>query len=195
MNKFCLMFVFSVLSLCGLASCSDDKEELIEEEVVVLADKPGYVFLDGGEYVEATTEFTDKEAIAVLKSKIWKTDSNYYIYDLSKIKKTHYKPDYMLYSFKDNGIYNWSYDLGKNFSKDYEYWVNDKNLIMHETLADIFGAIYSESWFYLKVVAVDEDRIILDTTKKISQTSIPNGFPEFDLDKTKLRYVWVAHAE
>lgn len=184
------------LLLCTFNSCGSDTEEEIEEEIKLLVDKQDSVFLDNGKYVAAAAEFTDDEAVTILKSAIWVDKGYPYIYDNRKIKKIYDGiRDVYWYKFLDKGIYKRTFiGSGLDESPDFEYFVKNKTLTLHMIYRDIFGNITSEYKFNRKLVAVDKDRIIMDANNADGFWS-QKYYPEFDKDKSKIRYVWKVQTE
>lgn len=193
MKKF---YIFCLLSCSLLYFGCKNENEPEPEETRTLVDKPGYVFLDNGEYVEANTEFTDEEAITILKSNIWKHDPYPYIYDYTRIVKVYGGTrDIYWYKFLDNGIYKSTF-FGSNLddAPDFEYSVKNKILTLRSVYRDVFGEIYSESTTKQTLVAVDDDRIIFDVDN-INSVWLPKDFPEFDENISKVRSVLNAYKE
>ncbi len=191
MNK--LIFILCLLS-CSLLyfGCKNEPEV---EETRTLVDKPGFVFLDNGKYVEANTEFTDEEAITILKSNLWKKDPYPYIYDYTRIVKTYGgTPDIHRFKFLDNGIFKTTYSNSSlDDAPDFEYSVKNKVITLRYVYRDILGQIYSEHTTKQTLVAVDNDRIILDGNG--IGVWLPNNFPEFDENISKTRFIWNAYKE
>lgn len=189
--------ILTVICLTNVISgCGSDDNEPKPETGKLLVDKQDSVFLDNGKYVAATTEFTDEEAVAVLKSAIWVDDGYPYIYDNTKIKKIYDgNRDTEWYKFLDMGIYkNTFYGSNLGEAPDFEYFVKNKILTLHEIYRDKFGMIYSEYKFTRRLVAVDKDRIILDADNGAGFWS-QRYYPEFDENKSKIRFVWKAFTE
>ena len=146
-----------VMTLLLFTSCEK------EPDAPKFEDKPGMVMLEEGKYVEATTEFTDEEALAVLKSKVWVTSYYEYVWYKDKIvPEFQREPNY--FKFLENGIYKWAYYLNElnDDAPDFEYSVKNKKLTLHIMYKDIFGSIYSENISTFTLIAVDKDRIIFD---------------------------------
>lgn len=180
----------------AISGCGSDDNELKQEMEKLLVDKQDSVFLDNGKYVAATTEFTDEEAVVVLKSTTWVDDGYPYIYDNTKIKKIYDgNRDAVWYKFLDMGVYkNTYYGYNLEETPDFEYFVKNKTLTLHEIYRDKFGVIYSEYKFTRRLVAVDKDRIILDAYNEAGFWS-QKYYPEFDENKSKIRFVWKALTE
>ncbi len=187
-----LCFLFA-LNSCGGSS---DKEAYEPEEVRVLVDKKDSIFWDNGKYFAATTEFTDSEAVSVLKGSIWKDDGYPYVYDYTKIKKVYGGfRDVMLYSFYNGGIYKSKYiDDADAWEKypEFEYSVKNKILELHLIYRFAMGEILSEYTLHYTLVSVDKDRIVMDG-KYNKNMYVPQGLPNFDPAKTTTRYVWTSY--
>ena len=171
------MIVMSVFIF--FASCSS------EDLKVPLQDREGAVFLDGGEYVEAKTEFTESELIERLQGEKW-FQSYPYVYDTYDIMKLYTEKGVdggywgETFHFSVEGSY--SRTEGGVVDAELSYFVNGNKLTMEHN---------GKMWEFT-VVAVDENRIILDLPWNNTLFTVPSDFIDFDRNKAYLRYVWTA---
>ena len=181
MKKIHLMIsLIFCLSLC--VGC-DEPIELVKNGKVLLGDK----------YVDATTDFTDEEAINVLKSVVWCDKGIPYIYDdklmiYADVEDWTY--DIYWYKFFDNGIFDWSPELSGLDNPKFEYSVENRILTLRYVYRDILGSIYSERVVKVNLIAVDKNRIIFDSNGVSEDYS--KYYPEIDYKKAKTRTVWTA---
>lgn len=187
------MIATIIITICVInviSSCKNEADEPNGQRTLV--DKKDSVFLDNGKYIAATTEFTDEEAINILKSSVWVVSSDYYIYDYTKIvKNIDLSSESYYIGFEDNGIFRKSYWLDELYGgPEFEYSVKNKVLKLHEFYRDQLGTIYSEYKTSYKLVAVDKDRIIMDIDK-ISVVDLLL-FPDINKEQAVIRNVWKA---
>ncbi len=211
MNKKNLLLwgVFGLLimfSACGNDEPSGEntEQEKINEKYDYTVDKQDSVLFDGGQYVAATTEFTDAEAERVLQGAIWMNRAYpAYVYDSSgRIKRISGYCDTYMMKFYDKGLFKsvmvgLGFDITTAFdtNQKFEYYVKDKILFMRYVYYDKLGNIYSDTKTKVKLVAVDSTRIILDNNG-IGGVDLPSVFPsDFDKSSAKTRRVWTAYEE
>lgn len=186
MKKCKLLLLIMIL----MSSCNSDNDNIIIEEQR-LTDQIGRVFLDKGEYVTATTDFSDEVAVKTLTNQIW-YQSDIYVYDEYNIIKQHENPYYMV--FENDNIYYSATDLValQNEPPEFEYGVENKVLTMREIYRFDNGEIYSTHSGSFDIVAVDETRIILDIPYADYTISLSGLTDEFKLEQAKIRIVWNA---
>lgn len=173
-----LMFTFS--------SCKD------ESQLDFLEDKEGLIFLEGGKYVRATTDFSDESVIDALCSKVWVSKTVYLyqenqIYNISDMEPESY-PIY----FDKNGLTCRYKDIDyiKNEMGEYRYEVNNKVLkIIQNPLSPLSSLMYQE--YYYTVISVDVERIVMDVPYNSKNTFVPRDFVDFDRNKAVVRMVWI----
>lgn len=185
------IFVIVALGL-SLVSCSDD------EPKTPLEDKAGMVFLDNGEYVTATTDFSDEDAVAVLCSKRWCRSGMPYIYDEYNIQRLYKESGNSSnsnsnFKFNADGYYR-SLSGEEDVYGDAKistFEVTDKCLIMKDCMIQHNEA--TTFTYKYTLVSVDENRIIMDGVYDSSAWEIPDGFMSFDKSTASVRYVWVPY--
>lgn len=177
-----------LITLCiinVITSCKDKEDEPIPEPIKKpLVDKKDSIFLDNGEYVKATTEFTKEQAEIVFKSKVWRK-AKWLIYNTYEIKSFNIMS--YCYKFYDNYQYKYLYDYPTQEKMDSNietaqlanYSIEGKTLMFEN--ADLIP---------YTIVAVDENRIVLDRLCNRGDYTLSNDFPqEFDKNKSKVRCV------
>ena len=173
-----------------VTSCSS------EDLKVPLQDREGAVFLEGGEYVEATTEFSEDELKEKLCSGNWNTNRMPYIYDTYNCQQTYYEPDalvgapYPVWQFKSDGTYI-------DYSCAYpEYAPNGKFIIkgnhLYFTEERSFSGTEPTTIVYT-VVGISSKYIILDRDYEDGICNIPKSFMKFDKDVANVRYMWTIY--
>ncbi len=201
-TRLCIWLLLVSTIFWGLISCTNKDEETLEEENnkeelgEPLVDKPGYVFLDNGDYIPAKTDFTDAEVLELLQSRIWVENDYGYIYDKYKIKQL-----YGYGAYNDIAYYRFNTDKSASFlhydvyidslvDKD-EYDFQDKTLMMHYIYRYVWGEIYSEHKEYYTLVGIMKDSLIFDWKGKYPDP--PIYFPKFDELTSRKRFVWKTH--
>lgn len=172
MKRILYLFI-AVSTLLFAASCSND------EPTGGVKDQAGKVFLENGKMVNANTEFMSPRLSAALSQQKWVLDYAFY-YDKNRVSD---KMDIfgLPISIYPNKIIE--YNLGSEYLNFQDYTVEEKKIKSYKGKTDpqqssiIFPIYYT-------VVAVDADRIIMDTPKKYENSN-------FHPESTYARMVWV----
>lgn len=195
MKKLCILWAVLAMMLPMVVACSDDDEPTPEPTKTALADKDGYIFLDNGEYVAATTNFTTDEVLAALQSKIWCLDIwhcyttyNIYKFDMNFTQYYKFSTSDDEYVYQAYSLYN--VDKIEAATKQ-RFTLSGKTLNLYNSTADNIVFSYT-------VVAVDENRIVMD--RAFDQTldfNISQVASLSDSDKkiAKVRCVYVPATE
>ena len=153
--------------------------------------KEGKVLL-GDKYVDVCTEFTDEQAIEILKSSLWYDDGYPYIYNNTQMVQVYDgNRDSKWYKFEEGGIFKTDYDKNDiDDGPEFEYAVKDKILALRYVYRDILGNIYSDNTSYVKLVGIDKKRVVFDMDGV--NCYIPKDFPIKVDEDVKTRVVWNA---
>lgn len=180
-----LILLFVVNVTIGCKNEADEPELPGSEVLKKLVDKKDSIFLDNGEYVKATTEFTKDQAEVILKSKIWRK-AKWLVYETYKIKSFNNNTTFC-YKFNDNYKYQYLYDyptqekMDKEIAqtKEVNYTIEGKNLKFENV-----------ELFDYTIVAVDSNRVVLDRLCNQGDWMNSRDFPqEFDRKTAKVRCV------
>ena len=166
-------FIYLLVILLGItlnACKGDNKEPEKPEEPKVLAtlpDKDGFVVLAGGEYVEATTNFSDEEALVVLQSKRWCPYVETYFYnekqEIGFNDKLH--DEYFDVSFKNDGTFEelrFNTMRSDTIGRRFQYSVENRVLKTTDFSRSMWYFPAFDLNVSFNIISVDKDRIIVD---------------------------------
>lgn len=160
--------------LCGfiLLACNNNGTEQEEPEKektqATLPDKDGFVVLASGEYVEATTDFTDEELLATLQSKCWCPYVETYFYNEKQEIGFNDKLNYNVFNvrFKNDGTFEErhfdSIITGNTTERKFQYSVKNKIITTSDFSRSIWYSPIYDLNVSFKVISVDKNRIIVD---------------------------------
>ena len=164
-----------------VSSCGDDEEVIVEPGV---NPNLGEVQL-GDSTVQATVVFTEDELIKALQDTAWVDDYQPYVYDNGKMIQIKTYPDIhipVIYThvFGDSCKYNEKmlYTVG-NWSATYSVVGNVVKWVYP-------GGLTRE----MNVIALDKDRIILDSKYYEDYYYFPEGGVWFNTETANYRFVW-----
>lgn len=179
-----------LITLCVInvmSSCKNEADEPTPEPEPVkkpLVDKKDSIFLDNGKYVKATTEFTKEQAEAVFKSKLWRK-AKWLVYDTYNIKP--FNTTSFCYKFNDNYKYQLLMDYPIQDQMDAQI---EKTKLVNYTITGKILQFEDAELIPYTIVAVDENRVVLDRLCNPGDYTLSNDFPqEFDKKKSKVRCV------
>ena len=134
--------------------------------------------------MKATTEFTKEQAEIVFKSKVWRK-AKWLIYNTYEIKSFNIMS--YCYKFYDNYQYKYLYDYPTQ--EKMESNIETAQLANYSIEGKILMFENADLIPYT-IVAVDENRIVLDRLCNRGDYTLSNDFPqEFDKNKSKVRCV------
>ena len=182
--RLLLGLVISLIVINVTTSCQDEPKQPEEETPKILVDKKDSIFLDNGDYVKATTEFTKEQVEAVLlKTKIWKK-TKWLAYETNKITSLTVYP--YCYKFNDNNKYQRLYDYATQEQMDKEI---ARTKEVGYTIEGRKLKFENASLIDYTIVAVDSDRVVLDRLCNPGDWTIGYLPKEFDRKTTMVRCI------
>ena len=189
MKHWNILMIIALAVSCAFTSCNNDDEPKVTEEW-----KNGKVLV-GEEYIPATTEFTDAEALRILTSSKWQCAMSYtydnYMFLLSSYDHT---DDLYMLSFNKNG--QGELFLSSIGNKNMSYVLENKKLIIYTEKYDEDFCVYYDCIDYYELLSADKDRIVmsLDSVHYVEHfTFEPNTatVKKTDFGNERYRYVWI----
>lgn len=189
MRHWNILMIIALAVSCAFASCSSEDEPKVTEEW-----KNGKVLV-GEEYIPATTEFTDAEALRILTSCKWQCAMSYtydnYMFLLSSYDHT---DDLYMLSFNKNG--QGELFLSSIGNKNMSYVLENKKLIIYTEKYDEDFCVYYDRIDYYELLSADKDRIVmsLDSAHFVEHfTFEPNTTTvrKLDFGNERYRSVWI----
>ena len=157
MRHWNFLMIIALAVSCAFASCNNDDEPTITEEW-----KNGKVLV-GEEYIPATTEFTDAEALRILTSSKWQYVAEYnYDQNMNYLFSNDYADTECIFEFNNDGNYTCTTSGNEN-QVTLPYSISNKQLkrVMYKSGQDDYS---TESQInYYSIVSVDKERIVYDT--------------------------------
>lgn len=154
MRRWNFLLLMAVAMCFSFASCSSDDEPAVVEEW-----KNGKVLV-GEQFVPATTEFTDADALKILKNGKWQYAMSYtYDSHVRLLSSYDHTNDLSVFSFSENG--EGKYLMSSSADRNMSYVLENKKLkIYYENYHDGYFDYYDRIE-YNELLAVDKERIVM----------------------------------